>query len=270
MNPDLPCLVVRSLLLSMEALGHDVQALLRQVQLAPSAARTRTSWEELSGLLEAFSEREGAPATQALMQDLAGRLSAVRAIAELLGSPRFTYLVLLEAVHGRQPLVTVDAKVSGTGLTVRLELQRGLRPSLVFFQCCAWFLAALPRSRGLADAGLHSERLSDCELACVITPPREAELTLAHAEGNVRALTRELFRPARTTPTAQALQSRFGLTRAEAGVVRRLAEGESIKDIAKALEVSLETARTHAKRAMQKTDTHRQAELVSLVLHGGR
>ena len=58
--------------------------------------------------------------------------------------------------------------------------------------------------------------------------------------------------------------------RAEAGVVRRLAEGESMKDIAQALEVSLETARTHAKRAMHKTDTHRQAELVSLVLHGGR
>ena len=36
--------------------------------------------------------------------------------------------------------------------------------------------------------------------------------------------------------------------------------------IAEELKVSPETARTHAKRSMQKTDTHRQAELVSLVL----
>jgi DNA-binding CsgD family transcriptional regulator len=66
----------------------------------------------------------------------------------------------------------------------------------------------------------------------------------------------------------EALQQRFGLTRGEARVVRRLAEGRSIKRIAEELRVSPETARTHAKRAMQKTNTHRQAELVSLVLQG--
>ena len=43
-----------------------------------------------------------------------------------------------------------------------------------------------------------------------------------------------------------------------------------IRRIAEEFDVSLETARTHAKRAMQKTDTNRQAELVSLVLHGER
>ncbi len=91
----------------------------------------------------------------------------------------------------------------------------------------------------------------------------------------MRVLARELFRsaetqPPRSTPSSQTLQGRFGLTLAEARVVRRLAEGESMKHIALALEVSLDTARTHAKRAMQKTDTHRQAELVSLVLHGER
>lgn len=270
MNPELPCQLLRSLLLSIEARGHDVPLLLRHLELSPSAARHRTSWEELIGLLEEFSAREGVPATRAVMQDLAGRLSSVRAMAELLGSPRFTYLLLLEAVQGRQPLVTVAWKAPQSGLTVSLELQRGLRPSRVFFQCCEWFLAALPRARGLCDAEVEVECLSDEALRCFITPPREPALTLAHAEGNVRTLARELFRVARGAPTAQALQSRFGLTLAEAGVVRRLAEGESMKDIAQALEVSLETARTHAKRAMHKTDTHRQAELVSLVLHGGR
>jgi DNA-binding CsgD family transcriptional regulator len=72
----------------------------------------------------------------------------------------------------------------------------------------------------------------------------------------------------RAVPSSQAIEQRFGLTRGEARVVRRLAEGRSIKRIAEELHVSPETARTHAKRAMQKTDTHRQAELVSLVLQG--
>ena len=270
-NPELPSQVLRSVLLSMEARGHEVPP-----SLVTSASRKSTSWEELSELLESFTAREGSAATQALMQDVASRLSSVRAAAELLGSPRFTYLVLLEAVQGRQSLVNVLWKNgAGGALCVTLELQPGLRPSLRFFQCCAWFIAALPRVRGLSDSRMQVERLSERELTCLITPPVEPALTLAHAETNVRVLARELFRsaetqPPRSTPSSQTLQGRFGLTRAEARVVRRLAEGESMKHIALALEVSLETARTHAKRAMQKTDTHRQAELVSLVLHGER
>ena len=268
MNPELPCHLMRSLLLSIEARGHDVGALLKELAFTPSAARTRISWEEVSQFLEGFAAREGAPATQALMQEFAGRLSAVRATTELLGSSRFTYLVLLEALHGRQPLLTVGWKVDDGALTLSLQLARGLRPSLLFFQCCAWFAAAIPRARGLPDAQVRLECLSERELSCVLVPPDDPPLLVAHAESQARTIARELFRPARNTPSALALQSRFGLTRAEAGVVRRLAEGESMKSIARSLDVSLETARTHAKRAMQKTDTHRQAELVSLVLRG--
>jgi DNA-binding CsgD family transcriptional regulator len=260
--------LLRSVLLSVEAEGHDAAALLRDGRISLGTG-VRAGWEELARVLEGFFALHGADATQRLMQDLASRHSAVRRVTELLGSPRLSYLVLLEAVsiHGA---IAVNWKATPAGIAVRLELHRGLRPSLVFFQCCAWFLAAMPRLRGLGDARLVTEALSERELRCLITPPRESALTLPHAEGNVRTMVRELFRPPRTTPTAQALQSRFGLTRAEAGVVRRLADGESIKHIAQVLEVSLETARTHAKRAMQKTDTHRQAELVSLVLQGGR
>jgi len=65
------------------------------------------------------------------------------------------------------------------------------------------------------------------------------------------------------------LEERFHLTRAEGRVVRRLVAGRSLHDIAKELGVGTETVRTHTKRAMAKTDTHRQAELVALVLRLG-
>lgn len=270
--------LLRALLLSVEALGHDAPGLMRQARLHLTAGpKPRAPWEELVLVLETFVARHGAAGTQKLMQDFAGRHSSVRAVTELLGSPRLTYLVLLEALSATQTAVGVSWKTAPSGITLRLELHRGLKSSLIFFQCCAWFLAAIPRARGLGDARLLSERMTERDLDCVVVPPREPELTVAHPEANVRALARELFRchetavhPPRTTPGLAGLQGRFGLTRAEARVVRLLAEGRSIKRIADDLQVSLETARTHAKRAMQKTDTHRQAELVSLVLQGPR
>lgn len=275
MNPDLPGHVLRCVLLSIEARGHDALHLVRQLKLLN--ARTRSSWEELVSVLESYFSTHGVAATQQLMQDLASRHSSVRAVVELLGAPRLTYLVLFEALVGRQAVVAMSWKTASPGLSLHLELHRGLKPSLVFFQCCAWFLASIPRARGQADARLLSARLSERELDCLIIPPREPDLLFTHAEASVRTLARELFRhpdgagqPAPSTPSVAALQSRFRLTRAEARVVRALAEGRSIRRIAEEFDVSLETTRTHAKRAMQKTDTHRQAELVSLVLHGER
>lgn len=277
-TPDLPGHLLRSVLLSMEASGHDTPALIRRLRPnVLSAARVRHSWDELILLLETFFAQHGVDATQGVMQHLASRHSSVRQAAELLGSPRLTYLVLLEALQARPSVVSLQWRSATPGLQIRLELLKGLRPSLVFFQCCAWFLASVPRVRGGPDARIHGARISERELDCIVFPPPESELTLAHSDSNVRALARELFRlndgpsqAARSMPSVQGLQSRFELTRAEARVVRRLAEGRSIKRIAEEFHVSLETARTHAKRAMQKTDTHRQAELVSLVLNGER
>ena len=45
-----------------------------------------------------------------------------------------------------------------------------------------------------------------------------------------------------------------------------LCEGRSISEYAASAGISVQTARTLLKRAQEKTDTHRQAELVSLLL----
>ncbi|MFT3713822.1 MAG: helix-turn-helix transcriptional regulator [Archangium sp.] len=258
---------MRSLVLTMEVVGSDARGVLQRVS---RGSRGRSAWDEVLTTLETYFSVEGVAATQRLVQTLATRSSVVLQAAELLGDVHQTYAALLEA-SSAQDVVMVDTRTTPQGLTVSLELRRGQRPSMVFFQSCVWLLASIPRVRGLPDARVLVERLSERGLQCVVVPPNDRAVRVVHQDGHLRQLARHTLRfdgdrSARTSLTPQSLQERFGLTRAEARVVRRLAEGRSIKRIAEELKVSPETARTHAKRAMQKTDTHRQAELVSLVL----
>ena len=62
------------------------------------------------------------------------------------------------------------------------------------------------------------------------------------------------------------LKDRFDLTPAEARLVAHLITGESLRPCAKALGIKYETVRTYLKSVFQKTKTHRQAELVLVVI----
>lgn len=280
MSVDLIGSLARSVLLSLESLGHDAVGLLDEVRKEVGAgARARLSWEELVLVFELGLSRYGPQRMEQLVQHAAVNHSAVRSATELLGTPRMTYLVLFEGLAAGQSMLLVQARPTPAGIALKLELHKSLRPSKAFFQCARWCVPAVPRARGLPDAKLQGERVTDRELECLVVPPPAPALQLPQAEANARAVARELFRSPPTPPAPQrepnaqlalqALQLEYSLTRAEARVVKLLCQGFSMKAIAQDLGVSLETARTHAKRAMQKTDTHRQAELVSLVLAGG-
>ncbi len=62
------------------------------------------------------------------------------------------------------------------------------------------------------------------------------------------------------------IQSVFELTAAEARAVCALCGGQSQGAYARKTGLSIETVRSHVKRALEKTDTHKQAELVALIL----
>jgi DNA-binding CsgD family transcriptional regulator/PAS domain-containing protein len=64
------------------------------------------------------------------------------------------------------------------------------------------------------------------------------------------------------------LRMLFGLTRAEATLTRLLAEGVTLVEAGDRLGVARETVRKRLKTIFAKTNTHRQAELVRLVLSG--
>ncbi|MCV6978999.1 helix-turn-helix transcriptional regulator [Mycolicibacterium pulveris] len=67
-------------------------------------------------------------------------------------------------------------------------------------------------------------------------------------------------------PTVEALIRRYGLTRTEAEVARRVLDGDGLGPIARERSVSITTIRTHMKHIFEKTGTRRQAELVRLIL----
>ena len=68
------------------------------------------------------------------------------------------------------------------------------------------------------------------------------------------------------SPEIQTLEDMFDLTSAEARVVAHLCAGLTLEQSSKQLGVAITTARTHLGRALEKTGTHRQADLVRLVL----
>lgn len=61
------------------------------------------------------------------------------------------------------------------------------------------------------------------------------------------------------------LKDLFGLTAAQAAVAARLADGDSLENIAAKLRISLHTARDHLKVVFAKTGTSRQSQLVALL-----
>jgi len=68
-------------------------------------------------------------------------------------------------------------------------------------------------------------------------------------------------------PTADDLRMLFGLTPAEAALAVALAQGRTLAHASERLGVRVETARTRLKDIFAKTNTHRQAELVRLLIH---
>jgi DNA-binding CsgD family transcriptional regulator len=66
-----------------------------------------------------------------------------------------------------------------------------------------------------------------------------------------------------------ALMARYALTPTEASVARRLATGSGLEQIARELDISLNTVRGHLKQIFAKTGTHRQVELVCKLLSEG-
>jgi DNA-binding CsgD family transcriptional regulator len=67
-------------------------------------------------------------------------------------------------------------------------------------------------------------------------------------------------------PPKMLIRRLFGLTDAEADVALRVMRGEGLKPISADLALSTATVKSHLQRVFEKTDTHRQAELVRLLL----
>lgn len=70
--------------------------------------------------------------------------------------------------------------------------------------------------------------------------------------------------------SVEVLRQLYGLTPAQAAVARSLFAGRSVEETAQALELSLNTVRTHLKQIFTKCEVSSQAELLQLLAVGPR
>jgi DNA-binding CsgD family transcriptional regulator len=70
-------------------------------------------------------------------------------------------------------------------------------------------------------------------------------------------------------PETARLRAEFGLTKAEARLALRVAEGSSLASAAQAFDVKLTTIRSQLQQVFAKTGTSRQTELVAMLLSRG-
>ena len=96
----------------------------------------------------------------------------------------------------------------------------------------------------------------------MLPPVRAGSLSDCNAEA---ASARDLA----ALPALARLRAEFGLTKAEARLALRLAEGSSLASAAQAFNVKLTTIRSQLQQVFAKTGTSRQTELVAMLLSCG-
>jgi DNA-binding CsgD family transcriptional regulator len=139
-------------------------------------------------------------------------------------------VVCLE-VHRREP--------GAPGCPEPHDLLRQLAPHLVR----AWRLGAASRPGAAMALGVDARSLPGADDA------RSADLA--------------------GLPDTARLRAEFGLTKAEARLALRLAQGSSLASAAQAFDVKLTTIRSQLQQIFAKTGTSRQSELVAMLLGRG-
>ena len=145
------------------------------------------------------------------------------------------------------------------GLSLRAgELVAAAKPD------CARLSVALKRALGGGQgASLRIERPSRRRPLALLITPLQLSVGPASAPGAMVIIND----PERSTaPPRERLMQAYGLTKAEAGVAQLVLRGNDIATVAARLTISLETARTHLRRLLVKTGTHRQSDLILVLL----
>jgi DNA-binding CsgD family transcriptional regulator len=124
--------------------------------------------------------------------------------------------------------------------------------------------AALETARGglgTPGSALLIPRPQQLPLALEVVPLRPASVAFGEQRPAVLIFVRDPEAPLEVA----RLRELFGFTRTEAAVAGALGRGQSLEVIAMQMGIGLGTVRTHLKRILSKTGTHRQAQAVVLL-----
>lgn len=242
----------------------------------------RLEWNDGVVLLERAFARLGSDRFEDVIARHVATFPLYLTIASTLSRPATTYRVVLSIATVVAPLELVRLDLVGSTLTAELRLQRDATSSVALFHALGATLRALPtlygrseatvRARIQPDHGCYEAELGDVE-ARRGAPSREAASSLLEALSTFDRVTRGailaqildlLDEPERRSSTL-LLQERLALTRTEARVATRLADGRPVAHIARELGMAEATVRTHLRNIFRKTGASRQAELVALV-----
>ena len=216
-----------------------------------------------------FSESE-----RAAFEHLSSRLNEIAGIAEVVG-----HALLSDVITSLDQVSEAAIAIDETGRVIRvnsaadhilgdavhvvhgrLELRdpRAATEYLQLLEC----LRGRPAGEPLHAAPIVVRRKNSAPLLVeVLSINRAARLPFLHTRALV--LLKDIGRVAKSD--GNVLCRAFGLTPAEARLAVHLSNGASLKDAAEMLRITKETARSRLKAVFQKTDVHRQGELVALL-----
>lgn len=178
----------------------------------------------------------------------------------------------LDRLHLGVALVDSEGRVVATNRSAREIFDERDGIELRSSTLCVADPSAGRRLRAFLGAG-DAGPLRGGALAVPRKPPR-GPLTLLIAPLGGRsgrtAVVKAVFISCRERgpETGEELRRLYDLTPSESGLTSLLVQGLSLKEAAAELGITENTARTHLKRIFDKTGTHRQGELVGLLLSG--
>lgn len=204
---------------------------------------------------------------------LSGQLSASAGLSQMLGFAKANAALEAFQVSG-VAAVLIDRHGSVFRLNAAAEQLLGLELQIRNGQL-VW---SDHRATTLLNSSLHQllwGGMASGPAAPVVLPREHGRPVVAYPT-QLTTLAQDILAPARaavvfvdlarqTATSDHILRSVFGLSPAEARLAMRISSGESLEFAADALGVAYETARNHLKAVFAKTDTHRQAEVVSLL-----
>lgn len=139
-----------------------------------------------------------------------------------------------------------------------------LQPPMLKDKLLALVHAAVETAHGRtagSDSTLLIPRAHRMSLVLEVTPLRPVSSAFGEEQPAVLLFIRDPEAPLAVV----RLRELFGLTPTEAAVAAALGRGRSLETISADMGVGIGTARTHLKRILTKTGTHRQAQLVALL-----
>ncbi len=157
-----------------------------------------------------------------------------------------------------------DTLLRGNPALAVVRGRLSLHPPALRDRLLASVHAAMETARGRVGtpgSALSIPRRQRMPLTLEVAPLRPAALAFGEERPAVLVFIRDPEAPL----AVAKLRELFGLTRTEAVVAAALGRGQSLDDIATEMGIGLGTVRTHLKRILFKTGTHRQAQAVALL-----